>query len=88
MKLFLIIFISILSGCATNAPITSTFPNAPPTLLEKCKNLGTIDSNDILLSELIKKIVDNYTISRECSEKYDGWIDWYKTQKKIFDNIK
>jgi hypothetical protein len=78
----------LISGCATSVPVTPKFPEAPPTLLEKCKTLDTLDLDRVLLSELIENVMKNYLSSRECSTKYDGWIDWYETQKKIFNDIK
>jgi hypothetical protein len=84
----LIILVLLLSGCATSVPIIPKFPTAPDELLEKCKSLNTTDTDTVLLSELTKTIVNNYTLYRECSAKYDGWIGWYELHKKIFEDIK
>jgi hypothetical protein len=56
-------------------------------LLEKCSDLKKLDE-DAKLSDLSKIIVTNYTSYHVCSIQNDGWIEWYNTQKKIFEEVK
>jgi hypothetical protein len=77
----------LLTGCSTVVPVTAKFPEAPEVLLEKCSSLKKVNDDD-KLSDLSKTIVTNYTNHHICSTKNDGWIEWYNTQKKIFEGIK
>jgi DNA invertase Pin-like site-specific DNA recombinase len=40
------------------------------------------------LSEVLKVVVDNYGQYHECKIKVDTWVEWYKTQKDIFESVK
>jgi hypothetical protein len=40
------------------------------------------------LSEILPVVVDNYGQYYACKDSVDSWIDWYNSQKKIFDSIK
>lgn len=39
-------------------------------------------------SELLETVVDNYGVCLETAEKLNGWQEWYRTQKKIFESLK
>ena len=91
MKKYLILLLVTLPGCSfleTKIPITQKWPDAAPSLMEKCKNLNTIDTEKIQLSELVDSVVKNYTISRECNAKNEEWINWYNEQKRIYNKVK
>jgi hypothetical protein len=86
MKIFFILLTSIfLSACTTVVPVKQKFPEAPKALLEKCPDLLQANDNATDISEFLKVIIRNYQLYYECSNKNDGWIDWYSTQKKIMD---
>jgi hypothetical protein len=57
-------------------------------MLEKCEELKKIEKSNVVLSEVIKSIVDNYTLYHECALRNTIWIEWYKANKKIFEDIK
>jgi len=40
------------------------------------------------LSEISKTITQNYTTYYECAVRNDAWIEWYETQKKIYEKLK
>lgn len=82
-KYFLAILL-LLSGCSTVVPVSKKFPNAPEQLLQSCPELEKLDSN-AKLSDIAKTFTDNYTSYYECAVKLDSWIEWYSTQKKIFE---
>jgi len=84
MKYLLLIL--LLTGCTT-VPVTVKFPEAPTELLLKCPALKQLEE-DVKLSDVAKNITYNYTLYYECVIKHDAWIEWYQSQKKIFDNIK
>ena len=75
------------TGCSTTVPVTAKFPEAPEKLLEKCPQLEKLE-NASKLSDITKTITKNYTNYHECSVKNDSWIEWYRSQKQIFENIK
>jgi len=91
LKLFVLTIFIILAflatGCSTAVPVTAKFPDAPEMLLTTCPQLGKIN-DDAKLSDIAKTITNNYTTYYECAVKNDSWIEWYKTQKNIFESVK
>lgn len=88
MKYILVCILALqIVGCGTIVPITASFPEAPKSLLEKCSTLNKITDN-AKLSEISKTIIENYTLYHECSVKNDMWIEWYNSQKQIFESVK
>lgn len=77
----------LMVGCSTAVPITAKFPEAPETLMKPCPQLEKT-TEDAKLSDIAKTITNNYTTYYECAVKNDGWIEWYKIQKNIFESVK
>ena len=77
----------LLTGCLTT-PVKRNFPEVPPILLTACPSLEQIDASTAKLSDVILVVTDNYTQYHECRVKVDTWIEWYKTQKSIFEEVK
>jgi hypothetical protein len=86
MKYLLIIL--LLAGCSTVVPVKQKFPNATPELMKKCESLKKVEGDKVAITDMLKVIVQNYSLYHECSTKVDGWQDWYNEQKKIFDSVK
>jgi hypothetical protein len=86
MKYLLVIL--LLAGCTTTVPVKQKFPNATPELMKKCEKKKKIEGDKVAITDMLKVIVQNYSLYYECSTKVDGWQDWYNEQKKIFDNVK
>ena len=87
MKKLIIIACMVISGCTT-VPVTAKFPSAPDSLKEPAPALRTLDAPKPELSDLITNANDNYAEYYRLREKYNGWINWYNDQKKIFDSVK
>lgn len=88
MKLALALLIAVaLVGCSTTVPVTRKFPEAPQTLIEKCPELKQL-AKDAKLSDVARTVVENYTQYQHCSNKSDAWVEWYNSQKKIFEEVK
>jgi hypothetical protein len=87
MKIISILLLTALVGCSTTVPVTVKFPEVPERLLEKCPQLKKLD-DEAKLSDISKTIASNYTTYYECSVKDDAWIEWYQTQKQIFESVK
>jgi hypothetical protein len=86
MKNFILVAILLISGC-TSVPVTMKFPDVPKDMLETCPDLKSVPDTT-KLSEILPVVVDNYGQYYTCKDTVDNWIDWYKSQKKIFDSIK
>ena len=85
MKYLLLVL--ILTGCSTTVPVTVKFPNVPERLLVKCPQLEKLE-NEVKLSDISKTVTNNYTTYYECAVKNDAFIEWYQTQKRIFESVK
>ena len=82
-----LLLVLLLTGCSTTVPVTVKFPEAPNELLQKCPALKQLDEV-VKLSDVAKNITYNYTLHYECVVKYDAWVEWYQSQKKIFESVK
>jgi hypothetical protein len=67
--------------------VKRNFPEVPANLKEACPDLKQTDPTD-KLSDVLKVVVDNYGQYHECRIKSDAWIEWYNSQKQIFDSVK
>lgn len=88
MKLYSILFLTLLTGCSTTVPVVMKFPDIPPSLNEKCSDLKKIEGETVTIVDLHKTVVENYTLYHECSAKVEGWLEWHRTQKKIYESVK
>ena len=82
-----LLLVLLLTGCSTTVPVTAKFPEVPNELLQKCPALKQLDEV-VKLSDVAKNITYNYTLHYECVVKYDAWVEWYQSQKKIFESVK
>ncbi len=88
MKILFVFIAILLAGCGTTAvPVAAKFPELPQRLMEKCPPLQQLPE-DAKLSDISKAVVHNYTTYYECAVKHDGIVEWYHTQKRIYENIK
>ena len=78
----------LLAGCSTVVPVKQKFPEAPPALKEKCEQLKQIQGDKVSITDLLKVVVQNYTLYHECSTKVEGWQEWYTEQERIFKDVK
>jgi hypothetical protein len=54
--------------------------------MEACPDLKTTEPTE-KLSEVLNVVVDNYGQYHECKIKVDTWVEWYNTQKNIFESV-
>jgi hypothetical protein len=87
MRIVLLLTLLLLAGCSTPVPIKPKFPTAPDMLLEPCTELKKLEK-EVKLSDIAKTVTDNYMLYHDCSLKSKAWIEWYKVQKKIFEDVK
>jgi phage FluMu protein Com len=76
----------LMSGCSTVVPVTVKFPDAPDRIKIKCPQLKTLNE-EAKLSDIAKTVIENYTTYYECAVRNDAWIEWYETQKIIYDTL-
>jgi hypothetical protein len=85
-KILLFIPVLLLSGCLAT-PVKRTFPDVPEDLKVACPDLAMLEPTT-KLSEVVTVVAKNYGQYQECQIKVDSWIEWYKTQKEIFESVK
>ncbi len=88
MKIYSLLVVLALAGCATAVPVKPKFPEVPQSLTEKCESLKKVEGDKVAITEMLKVIIHNYTLYHECSTKVDGWNEWYTEQKKIYNSVK
>jgi hypothetical protein len=88
MKYLILSLAVLLSGCLGTAPVKPKFPGVPTILTEKCENLKKVEGDKVAITEMLKVVVQNYSLYYECSTKVEGWNEWYEAQKKIYEDIK
>lgn len=92
MKLVITLMLTVmLSGCGLFTkflPAKPKFPEPVPELTQPCPDLKQIEGDKVAITDLLKSVVHNYTLYYQCSLKNDGWNEWYKQQKEIYDKIK
>lgn len=83
--IFILAPILLLSGClTTGTPVRHKFPEVPAELLKSCPDLQQVQETD-KLSDVLKVVNENYSKYHECRIAVDTWIEWYKTQKEIYN---
>jgi hypothetical protein len=87
MRTLLLVSMIVLSGCSTTVPVTVKFPEVPSELMTTCPDLKQTPPTS-KLSDVLQVVTDNYSQYYECRVKLDSWIEWYKTQNKLFEEIK
>jgi len=87
MKYITCFLLVLLTGCSSLVPVKAKFPDVPERLMVKCPQLEKV-SETPTLSDVAKTVTNNYTTYYECAVKHDGFVEWYKIQKNIFESVK
>lgn len=90
MKLLLVMLAIVIAGCSTVVPVKPDFPDAVPELVQRCQELQQVPvtGNPVAITDMLKTIVNNYSLYYQCSNKVDGWNRWYEEQRRIYESIK
>jgi hypothetical protein len=88
MKLLSIIFMAMILTACVSVPVERSFPKVPAELMVSCPPLQVMDPETTRLSDVVQSVVANYGQYQACDAKVDTWIEWYNTQKTIFDSVK
>ena len=86
MRYIILSLVVLLTACQA-VPVERKFPQVPVELQQACPDLKLINPTS-KLSDVIDIVVSNYGQYKECQVKVDSWIDWYTTQRKIFESVK
>ena len=87
MKLIVLVFSLALTACSTVVPVAVKFPEAPGRQAQvACPNLQKL-KDDARLSDISRTVTINYSTYYECAVKTDAWIEWYETQRRIFETL-
>lgn len=84
-RLVLLIPALLLTGCLESVPVKRNFPEVPQEIAVACPELAEASKDTKELSKLLDVVVVNYSTYYECRVKVDAWLQWYKDQKKIFE---
>jgi hypothetical protein len=84
--LIFIILAFLATGCSTTVPVKRTFPEVPAEILQTCPDLSKT-APTTKLSDVLVVVTENYSKYHECRIKVDAWIEWYKSQKEVFDSV-
>jgi len=87
MRLAILLLPFMLAGCLAT-PVQRHFPEVPSDLKAACPALREVDPATTKLSDVVSVVSENYGQYQECKIKVDGWIEWYNTQRKIFEEVK
>lgn len=86
MRFLILLPTILLAGCLANTPVKRNFPEVPAELKIACPDLKTIEPTT-KLSDVVSVVSSNYGQYQECQIKVDTWVEWYKTQKQIFESV-
>jgi hypothetical protein len=81
-----LLIVLLLTGCGS-VPVARNFPEVPAEIIRECPTLQQTQ-NDAKLSDVLTTVTKNYSQYHECRARQAAWIEWYNTQKKIFDEVK
>ena len=84
MKWLCTALVLLLTGCVT--PVNREFPKMPSVLEQPCADLKIVPDTT-KLSTVLEIVTENYALYQECQLKTETWMEWYRTQKKIFDSV-
>ena len=78
----------LLTGCSTLVPVKQSFPELPSELAVECPNLKQLPPETTKLTDVVSTVSENYGTYYECQARKEAWVEWYKSQKQIYDGVK
>ena len=87
MRYSALLLVLLITGCTT-VPVTMKFPEVPEALLQNCENLEKLPADTKQLSVTAETVVKNYSKYHQCKIKVEEWQEWYKANKKLYENVK
>lgn len=87
MKYLALVCTVLLVGCSTSVPVKMKFPEVPQALMEKCEDLEKLPADTKQLSKTAESVIKNYSKHHQCRIKVEEWQEWYKANKKLWDDV-
>lgn len=95
MKLAILLAAALcLTGCST-VRLTAAKPKFPDPYTDLatgqmpvCPELKQVAPGTTSMTEIFKLVVENYTLYYQCSNKVDGWAEWYERMKREYNKDK
>lgn len=56
--------------------------------MEPAPELKPVPADKREFSDLLENVNENYGTYYDVRERFNAWIEWYKTQKEIFESVK
>ena len=84
IKKLQIVLISFLLTACSSTVILPPLPDQ--TYLEPCQQLELLPDGAVL-SVVATIVVGNYSNYKKCVIKNDDWIEWYKSQQKLYSSV-
>lgn len=85
MKAFAPILLLILCvGCSTTVPVVQQFPKPPVDLIDPAE-LDMLQQG-AKLSDLLQNVNTNYSKYHKSAARLRAWNEWYRAQKKLFND--
>ena len=78
----------LLTGCSTLVPVKAKFPELPSELAIECPDLKQLPPDTKKLSDVVSNVSENYSTYYECQARKEAWVEWYKSQKQIYEGVK
>lgn len=88
MKHISILALVFLTGCSTLLPTAPKWPEVPKEISEACPQLKKLPEGTEKLSDVVGNVSENYGTYYECQAKHEAWVEWYKKQKQIYEEVK
>ncbi len=63
-------------------PLSTPFPKAPVSLLEKCERSKPV-AIDATVGVVLATVTANYSAAHRCADKDDALVDWIKSQEAV-----
>lgn len=83
-----LILMLLLSGCSIFVPTRPSWPEVPNEISEVCPQLEKLAPDTSKLSDVVSSVSNNYSTYYECQAKHEAWVEWYKNQRQIYENVK
>lgn len=87
MRIAILLVPLLLAGCLST-PVKRNFPDVPADMKIACPALKEVDPTTTKLSDVVSTVSENYGTYQECKIKVDIWLEWYSSQREIFNSVK
>ena len=88
-KILAILSLFLLCSCSTiQTNVMPAWPPVPEEQMAACPDLNLVNNENAQFSDVLNTVTENYSMYKECKAKMDSWIEWYNSQKRIYESLK